>query len=253
MVHHVWARSLDGRDLFLDPDDRHDLVARLSRVLPEGGAACFGWTLMSNHVHLVVKTGPRRIGTLMQRVFTGYAMRFNGRSARIGHVLQGRFGSRLVRDEGDLLVVIRYVLRNPVEAGVVDSVRALARYPWGAYGALAGARPAFDFESVRQTLALFGPDDAAARARLRHCLERSDEPLPPAASPLDALIRGVCADLAVPEADLRGGRRTRGASRARAVVCQRARAAGIRGIEVARALGLTPAAVSRGARRGVSD
>ncbi len=150
LVHHVWTRALDGRDLFLDVDDRRDVVARLSAVLPDGGARCFGWALMSNHVHLVVKTGHRRLGTLMQRVFTGYAMRFNGRSGRRGYLLQGR-----------------------------------------------------PFESVPETLALFGSDEASARSRLRVWLERP-EPCVSGASPLDALVRSVCAELAVAEPDLRG-------------------------------------------------
>jgi REP element-mobilizing transposase RayT len=248
MVHHVWARSLDGRDLFVDPDDRRDIVARFSRVLPECGVDCFGWTLMSNHVHLVLKTGAQRIGTVMKRVFTGYAMRFNGRAGRRGYLFQGRFGSRPVRDEGDLLGVIRYVLRNPIEAGLVRSIETLEGYPWGAYSALVGRRDAYDFESVAATLRLFGPDEAAGRRALRAWLERP----PPAdeASPLDALIRRTCLELGVDEAELRAGRRTRPASRARALICRRAVGdLELRVSEVARALGLCHAAVCQAARR----
>jgi hypothetical protein len=51
MVHHAWTRAVDGRDLFLDVDDRRDIVSRLSAVFTDGGADCFGWTLMSNHLH----------------------------------------------------------------------------------------------------------------------------------------------------------------------------------------------------------
>ena len=203
MVHHVWAHAVDGRDLFLDTDDRWDIVARLSAVFPDGGALCLGWTLMSNHLHAVVKTGVQRLGTLMQRVLTGYAMRFNGRTGRRGHLLQGRYGSRPVRDEADLLVVVRYVLRNPLAAGMIRSIDALERYPWGGLGALMDHRPPHAFESVRETLELFAPDDVTARSRLRAWLERPDAPVEPA---LDVLVREVCRDLAVPEADVRAGR-----------------------------------------------
>src|SRR5688572_10779715 len=96
---------------------------------------------------------------------------------------------------------------------------------------------------VRETLELFAPDEETARSRLRAWLERPDASAEP---PLDALVREVCADLAVPEADVRGGRRTRLASRARALVCERA----VRGLslsvtEVARALGVSHTAVSQ--------
>lgn len=253
LVHHVWTRAIDGRDLFEDVGDRHDIISRFSEILPEGGGRCFGWTLMSNHIHAVVKTDAQRLGTLMQRVFTGYAMRFNGRAGRRGHLLEGRFGSRPLKDDADLHAVIRYVLRNPLEAGLVRSLEALERYPWGALGALLGLRPALPFESVRETLALFAPDEEVARTRLRAWLERPG-PSTTEGSPLDDLVRKVCVELAVPEADVRGRRRTRLASRARALVCRRAiRECGLGVVEVARALGLSHAAVSQAVRRSPSD
>jgi hypothetical protein len=192
---------------------------------------------MSNHVHLVVKTGHQRLGTLMQRVFTGYAMRFNGRTGRRGHLLQGRFGSRPLRDEADLLVVIRYVLRNPLEAGLVRSLEDLERYPWGGLSALLGRRPPLPFESVSDTLALFAADEASARSRLRTWMEGS-EPAGRPDAPLDALLRQVCAELAVLD---------------HALLCRRAVQAGLGVVDVARALHLSHAAVSQAARRSSSD
>ena len=192
---------------------------------------------MSNHVHLVVKTGHQRLGTLMQRVLTGYAMRFNGRTGRRGHLLQGRFGSRPLRDEADLLVVIRYVLRNPLEAGLVRSLEDLERYPWGGLSALLGRRPPLPFESVSDTLALFAADEASARSRLRTWMEGS-EPAGRPDAPLDALLRQVCAELAVLD---------------RALLCRRAVQAGLGVVDVARALHLSHAAVSQAARRSSSD
>jgi REP element-mobilizing transposase RayT len=247
MVHHVWTRTVDARELFVDTSDRRDLVARLSAIVPDEGARCFGWALMSNHLHLVVKTGERRLGTLMQRVLTGYAMRFNGRAGRHGYLIQSRYGSRALLDEADLRGVIRYVLRNPLEAGLARSLAALEAYPWCGLGALMGRRRALPFESVRETLEVFAPDPGAARAALRGWLaECTDAPR----EPLDAIVREVCAALALPEAELRAGRRTRRASRARALVCRRAvHEAGLDVAGVARALGLCHAAVSQALTR----
>lgn len=254
MVHHVWAHAVDGRALFVDTDDRRDIVSRMCRILPEDGARCFGWTLMGNHLHAVLKTGVRPLGTTMQRVLTGYAMRFNGRAGRKGHLFQGRYGSRPLRDEADLVAVIRYVLRNPLEAGIVRSLESLERYPWGGFGALRGRRAGLPFESVAETLALFAPSEEAARTRLRAWMERPDPSAGAgAASTLDALVRRVCSELAVPEADVRGGRRTQLASRARALVCRGAIEAGLGVVEVARALGLSHAAVSQAIHRFSSD
>jgi REP element-mobilizing transposase RayT len=250
MVHHVWTHAVDRRELFADTDDRRDLLLRLGAILPDEGAHCFGWALMSNHLHLVVKTGERRLGTLMQRILTGYAMRFNGRAGRRGYLVQSRFGSRPVQDEADLRIVIRYVLRNPLEAGLARSLDGLARYPWCGLGALLGRRSPLPFESVAETLDLFGPDEATARAQLRAWLGPRDEAPRPQ---LDRIIRDVCTEFGVLEADLRSGRRTSGASRARARVCLRAvDGAGLGVVEVARALGLSHAAVSQALARAHS-
>jgi REP element-mobilizing transposase RayT len=255
MVHHVWVHAVDGRDLFANSDDRRDMLARLSRVVPDCGARCFGWALMSNHLHLVVKTGPRRLGSLMQRLLTGYAMRFNGRVGRRGYLVQSRFGSRPVHDDADLRTVIRYVLRNPLEAGLVPGLEALERYPWCGLRALMGRGRPMPFESVADTLQLFAPDERTARSRLRESLrDRMDRGDRPHTRSLDAIVQIVCADLAIPESAVREGRRTRLASRARAEVCRRAvRDVGLGVVEVARALGLSHAAVSQALRRGATS
>jgi len=253
LVHHIWARAVDGRDIFLGLDDRRDIVDRLSRILPEDGAPCFGWALMSNHLHLVLKAGARRVGTTMQRVLTGYAMRFNGRAGRQGHLFQGRFGSRLLRDDGELAVAIRYVLRNPLEAGLARDLTDLERHPWSGYGAIAGRRPAHPFEAVAETLALFGPDSATARMRLREWLDDAQRPAT-RADRLEELIREVCRTLGLVETSVSGRGRTQLVSRARALVCQRAVAElGLGVVEVARALGLSHAAVSQALGRRRAD
>jgi putative transposase len=160
-IHHVWARGIEGRAIFREPSDQRDLVNRLSEVLPEGGARCLAWAFMSNHLHAVLRTGPASISTLMRRIHTGFATRFNLRYGRQGYLFLGRFGSRLVREHDELLSVIRYVLRNPLEAGLVRDLAALKRFPWCGYGALVGRRPALPFESVDETLAAFGSGPAA--------------------------------------------------------------------------------------------
>ena len=203
VAHHVWARGIDGRTIFLDDGDRYDLLHRLARILPECGMRCFAWALMSNHLHLVLQTGPVPLSTVMKRIHTGFAIRFNRRNERRGYLFQGRFGSRPIHDESDLLAVIAYVLRNPIAGGLVHGTAELERYRWSSYPALMGRRMAFAFESVSTTLAVFGADPDRAKENLRARI--AGAPAVAMAATLDALVREVCRAHAVAEADLRGG------------------------------------------------
>ncbi len=113
LVQHVMVRGVDRSDIFIDDSDRRDLLRRLSDILPESGCTCFAWVLMSNHIHLVVRTGLVPLGRVMARIGTGYAMRFNRRYERVGHLVQNRYKSRPIGDDDDLLNLIRYVHLNP--------------------------------------------------------------------------------------------------------------------------------------------
>ena len=81
-IHHVYARGLEGRAIFRDAADRVDLLGRLAEVLPEGGARCPAWALIGNHFHLILRTGAVPLSTLMRRIHTGFAVRFNLRYGR---------------------------------------------------------------------------------------------------------------------------------------------------------------------------
>ena len=136
------VRGIEGRPIFSDDHDRRELLSRISRVFPECGTRCYAWALMPNHAHLVIRTGHRRLSHVMARLGTGYAGYFNERHARAGHLFQNRYKSVPVLDDAYLLVVIRYVHRNPLEAGLVRDGEALRRFPWTGHAVLMGERTA---------------------------------------------------------------------------------------------------------------
>lgn len=259
-IHHVWARGIEGRAIFRRDGDQLDLLERLAEVLAEGGARCLAWALMTNHLHLVMHTGATPLSSLMRRIHTGFAVRFNLLYQRSGYLFQNRFGSRLVRDDAGLRAVIRYVLRNPLEAGLVRDLAALERFRWSGYGALVGVRPALPFEAVGETLSIFGESTTSARAALRACLsepietcaEPDAERVEPAAR-LSALVREICREHGVFEDDLHRGHRDRAVSRARTQLCRRAvLELRLRPAAVARGLGLSESAVSQALRRAAA-
>lgn len=191
-VHHVMVRGIDGRKIFLDDDDRLDFLDRLDRVLPECGIRCLARALLPNHVHAVLQTGDVPLWRAMQRVNTGYARRFNKVHERRGYVFQGRFRSRLVDEDTDLAVVVRYVLLNPIRHGLIPDLGALERDPWSSSSVLFGHQPARPADDVASALNLIDERHERARSRLRSWLAagltdpsaaRSDLAAPESVSP----------------------------------------------------------------------
>ncbi len=94
-VHHIIVRGIERRKIFLDDQDRDNFVNRLGDLVIETQTPCFAWALLPNHFHLLLQTGSVPIATLMRRLLTGYAIGFNRRHRRSGHLFQNRYKSIL--------------------------------------------------------------------------------------------------------------------------------------------------------------
>ena len=154
-LHHVMVRGLERRKVFLTRVDREDLVERLAAVVPWSGAGVYAWSLLPNHFHLLIRTGPVPLAKIMRKVLTGYAISFNHRHHRAGHLFQNRYKSILVEEEPYLLELVRYIHLNPLRAKVVGSVEELAAYPWSGHGALLG-KVSHPWQDCRYILGQFG-------------------------------------------------------------------------------------------------
>ncbi|MDQ4030650.1 MAG: transposase [Actinomycetota bacterium] len=129
--YHLTARA-NGHVLFLDDHDRDLFVRLLSRVAVRFALDVDAWCLMGNHYHLVVRTQTGDVSRAMKYLNGEYARRFNERHGFRGHVFESRFRATAVVDEAHLEEVRRYVLENPVRAGLASTLNA---WPWaGAVG-----------------------------------------------------------------------------------------------------------------------
>ena len=160
------GRAIERGVLFASDTDRRSFVDCLGIVVSQAGASVYAWSLMPNHFHLLVRTGLTPLSQLMQRLLTGYAVTFNRRHRRSGHVFQNRFQSILVDQDSYLLELVRYIHLNPVRAGLVASVEDLERYPWSGHAAIVAAHPPA-WQAVREVLDLFTAPVQAARDRYR--------------------------------------------------------------------------------------
>ena len=98
-LHHIIARGIERRKIFFDSADRDNFLKRLGIILTETRTPCFAWTLIPNHLHLLLRTGPTPIATVMRRLLTGYAVSFNRRHRRHGQMFQNRYKSMFVGSE----------------------------------------------------------------------------------------------------------------------------------------------------------
>jgi len=159
-LYHVMARGNAQGDIFLDDADRHAFIENLGRVCQRFDWRVWAWCQMSNHYHLLIETLRPTLSQGMREVNGVYTQGFNRRHGRVGHVLQGRYKAVLVQKETYLLELSRYVVLNPVQAGMVETA---GDWSWSSYRGVMGKSAAPDWLAVNPTLELFHAQRGPAR------------------------------------------------------------------------------------------
>lgn len=135
-LYHLTARGNDQHNIFHDETDRQHFLTLFGREILQQGWRCYAYCLMGNHYHLLLETPEPNLSHGMRRLNGSYTQRFNWRYQRVGHLLQGRFKSLLVKRESYLLELCRYVVLNPVRAGMVVAPQ---EWSWSSYRATVGS------------------------------------------------------------------------------------------------------------------
>jgi REP element-mobilizing transposase RayT len=124
---HVVARGVDGCRVYRDDDDRRAFLGLLGATLTRTRLEAHALCLMGTHYHLVVEGLVTELSRLLHRVNGTYAQAFNERHRRFGHLFADRFSARAIGSEEHLAEACRYVVLNPVRAGLVETP---ADWPW---------------------------------------------------------------------------------------------------------------------------
>jgi len=163
-LYHITSRGDARGNIFLDDTDRKMFMAFLENEVKQQRWICYAWCLMDNHYHLLIETPEANLSRGMQRLNGRYTQRFNRRHERVGHLFQGRYKAILVEKEAHLLELCRYIVLNPVRAGVVVSAE---QWPWSSYKQIFDACQKNFWVAGRDILALFSthPDVAVERYR----------------------------------------------------------------------------------------
>jgi putative transposase len=137
-LYHVMAHSIEGKDLFVDDDDRSIFTSRFEKLLNDCSFQCFAWSLMRNHYHFLIRVNELPLSKLMRGLNGGYAKYYNKKHKRRGYLFQDRFKSVLCQDELYAAELIRYIHLNPLRAGYVQTLKELENYAWCGHGYLVG-------------------------------------------------------------------------------------------------------------------
>ncbi len=173
-LHHVIVRGIARRKIFFDDTDRERFLDRLGSILHGSDTFCFAWALIPNHFHLLLRTGTVPLSRVMRRLLTGYAVSFNKRHRRWGHLFQNRYKSILCQEEPYLLELTRYIHLNPLRAGLVKSLTELDRYEYAGHSAIMGRRKN-DWEDTDFILRRFGRRPTDARRHYRSFVSKGIE------------------------------------------------------------------------------
>jgi putative transposase len=134
-VYHITSRGNEKRPVFKDDQDRYAFLDTLVAVNKRYHWICHAYCLMGNHYHLLIETPEGNLSIGMRQLNGVYTQFFNKRHKRTGHLFQGRYKAILIQKDCHLLEVCRYVVLNPVRAGMVARP---AEWQWSSYRATAG-------------------------------------------------------------------------------------------------------------------
>jgi len=170
-LHHIIARGINRESIFKDDADRDNFLDRLGNILSETQTACFAWALIPNHFHLLLRTGTTTISTVMRRLLTGYAVSFNFRYRRRGHLFQNRYKSILCQEDSYLLELVRYIHLNPLRTGIVKDVRMLNQYRYCGHSCILG-KDTHTWQDKDYILKLFASNKSTAIRRYREFIKK---------------------------------------------------------------------------------
>lgn len=158
------SRGNAREDIVDDDEDRAGWLAILAHVVARYDWHCHAYCLMDNHYHLLIETPRPNLAQGMRQLNGRYTQAYNRRHRRVGHLLQGRYKAILVEKAVHLLELCRYVVLNPVRAGLVAHPR---QWKWSSYRATAGEGEAPVWLTVDWVRGQFGSRHRDAQERYR--------------------------------------------------------------------------------------
>lgn len=138
-IYHIYNRGNGKQDIFVEENDYRFYLKRLAQNLKKHHVSLVCYTLMPNHLHLVVKQETEEpVYKFISSLHTSYSMYFNKKYKHTGHLFQDRFKQVLIESDEQLVHLSRYIHFNPVNAGLAEKPW---KYFWSSYQEVIGSNP----------------------------------------------------------------------------------------------------------------
>jgi len=170
-LHHVIVRGIAKRRIVDDRKDRFNFVSRLGQAASDTGTVIFAWALMTNHAHILLRSGGMGLSRFMRRFLTGYAVTYNLRHKRNGHLFQNRYKSIVCDEDTYFRELVRYLHLNPLRAKLVRTISDLDRYPWSGHSTIMG-NVEREWQDRDYVLSWFGDKEREAARAYREYVEQ---------------------------------------------------------------------------------
>jgi putative transposase len=129
-LYHIMLRGTNRQSIFEDDEDKEKFLQTLKECKEISKYKIFAYCLMNNHVHLLLKVEEEPLELIFKRIGVRYVFWYNAKYERCGHLFQDRYKSEPIEDDRYFLTVLRYILQNPIKAGLCQN---LDRYKWSSY------------------------------------------------------------------------------------------------------------------------
>ena len=163
-LYHITSRGNRLEDIYEDDEDRKEFLLILESVCEAYNWVCYSYCLMSNHYHLLIETPDANLSKGMRQLNGVYTQKYNRYHGRVGHVFQGRYKAILVEKENYLLELSRYIVLNPVRAGMT---RSAWEWPWSSYRSTVGQSKGLKCLNVDWVLSAFAKRKSVAIQRYK--------------------------------------------------------------------------------------
>ncbi len=170
-LHHVIVRGIEKRRIVDDVADRKSFVDRLGELAAATETGIYAWALMTNHAHILLRSSEIGLSGFMRRLLTGYAIYYNRRHRRWGHLFQNRYKSIICDEDAYFKELVRYIHLNPLRAKLVKNLSKLERYRWSGHGVIMG-KVKYDWQDRDYVLRWFGQKEGAAQKGYRSYVEK---------------------------------------------------------------------------------